>query len=438
MNNDSFATLSFLARRVDSAALLAAFCMAFLRPAPVEAGDGWNQWGGAERNFKADADHLAGKWPAEGPKKLWSRELGDGYASIISDGSTLYTMYSRRAKGEDGKHALEGEECVVALAADTGKTLWEHCYDAPWSKEMLREYGPGPHSTPLLVGHRLYTVGCTAKMHCLDKNTGKVLWHKDLIAEHGASAQEYGYGASPLAFKETVILPVGGDGKSVIALNQSDGSLAWKNQSFAATFSSPLLIDLDGETQLVMFTAAEVSGLDPSNGNLLWSVDHKTKYGANIATPVWCRGNILFISSAYGMGSRGIKLKRKDGKTTAKELWHNPKMKIHHGNAVAVGNYVYGSSGDFGPSFFAAIKATTGELAWRERGFAAATCVYGDRKMIILDEDGQLALASVSPKKLKIRSKFQLGDRRAWTVPTIVGHMLYVRDRKVIMALDLG
>jgi len=404
----------------------------------LRADPGWLAWGGANRDFKVNTDGLAARWPHDGPPRLWQRELGDGYSSIVVDGERLYTMYAVRAKNDDDQYVADGREVIVALDARTGKTVWEHSYDDHWPDDMDMVFGSGPHSTPLIVGERLFTIGCTVDVYGLDKNSGKVIWSKDLAAEIGASPIQRGYGASPLPYRDAIILPIGGEGKSIIALKQADGSLLWKNQSFGPTFASPLMIEVGGEKQLVTFTAAEVSGLNPDDGELLWSHAHPTQFGANISTPVWCGDGMLFISSAYGMGARGLKLSRADGKTTVEEQWFNPKMKIHHGNAVAVGGTVYGSSGDFGPSFFAAIDAQTGKLAWRERGIAKATCLHANNKLIILDEDGQLLLADPTPKKLEIRSKFQLCERNAWTVPTLVGHTLYVRDRKTITALDLG
>jgi hypothetical protein len=77
-------------------------------------------------------------------------------------------------------------------------------------------------------------------------------------------------------------------------------------------------------------------------------------------------------------------------------------------------------------------------VAWRERSFARASSLYADSKLILLDEDGSLILATVSPQNLKVIAKTQLLQHRAWTVPTLSGTRLYVRDRKTIMALDLG
>src|ERR1044071_544032 len=122
----------------------------FLFVVDARAQSDWLQWGGPSRNFTTNSKGLAASWPATGPKRLWSRPLGGGHSSILASGNTLYTMYSQ---GE--------QEIVISLAADTGKTIWEYKYDAPSPAGMNYEFGVGPHSTPLLVGDLLYTVGAT-------------------------------------------------------------------------------------------------------------------------------------------------------------------------------------------------------------------------------------------------------------------------------------
>ncbi len=398
----------------------------------------WLQWGGPSRDFKVDCDNLAKKWPKDGPPKIWEIELGDGYSAVSSDGKLLYAMTTKRKQLEEKKWDLEGQEAIVALDAATGKKRWEYTYDANWEKDMQMDFGLGPHSTPLVVGDRLFAVGCMCMLNCLDKNTGELIWSKDLRKEYEAGTLAFGYSASPLAYKDTIILPVGGEGKGVIALKQSDGTLIWKNQDSSGTHASPLLIDIDGEQQVVIFADSGASGLNPADGSLLWNAPHKTQWDANICTPVWCKDNILFVSSAYGNGARGMKISKEDGKWSAKELWYNAKMKIHHGNAVVIGDYVYGSSGDFGPAFFASVNIHTGEFGFKKRGITKATCVYGDKKLIVLDEDGRLNLARVSPKKMKILSKCEACTKIAWTVPTLVDGTLYVRDRKVLKAFDVS
>ena len=386
----------------------------------------WPQWGGPNRNFKPPADGLADSWPEAGPRQLWSRVLGEGHSSILVDRGRLYTMYSSGDR-----------EAVIAVDAATGKTVWEHVYDAP-RKGLELEYGNGPHSTPLIVGNLIFAVGVTGKMYALDKQSGSVVWSHDLWGEFKGKRDGRGYACSPIAYKSTVIVTVGGAGQYLMAFNQQNGGVAWKNQNFDPAPASPALISLGGQDQLVCFAAGEIVGVDPNNGNLLWSHPHKTEWGLNISMPVWGPDNIVFISSAYGSGSRGLQLARSGDRTTVSELWANNRMRVHIGTAVRVGDYVYGSSGDFGPAFLTAINVKTGKIAWQDRALARASFVYADGKFIIVDEDGTLALATALPSGLHIQSRVSLLKNKAWTAPTLAGTRLYVRDRRTMIALDLG
>ena len=386
----------------------------------------WAQWGGPHRDFKSDVTGLAASWPAGGPRTLWSRELGDGYSAIAVEGSTLYTMYR---VGE--------RDVVVALDAATGKTVWEYRYDAPFTKEYELEQGPGPRAMPLVAGNQVYAAGATGKFHCLDKRTGRVIWAHDLVQEFNGTVRVRGYSCNPLAYKNTVIMMVGGAGHAIVAFNQKDGAVAWKKQNYDNSYSSPLIIKVDGQDQLVALMYGEIIGLDPNNGDLLWSQPHPTESGVNVSMPVWGEDNLLFCSSGYDGGSRVLKLTRNGNRTAVEQVWASKLMRIHFGNAIRVGNYVYASSGDFGPAPFTAIDVRTGQVVWRNRGMARATALLTEGRFILLDEDGNLALATPTPEGLKINCKVDLLTSHAWTVPTLAGTTLYVRDRKTILALDL-
>jgi outer membrane protein assembly factor BamB len=374
---------------------------------------------------------LATTWPSGGPRKIWSRPLGEGYSSIVADSDGLYTLY--RA-GE--------EEVIVSLEAATGKTRWERRYPAPLQEHMdygtwLRQGGAGPYSTPLLLGRALYTVGTTGRFHALDRKTGEVLWQHDLDRKFGMTGYR-GYAPSPILYAGNILLPIGGEGQGVVAFDPSNGAVLWKNQDFRLAPASPILIELEGQDQLVVFTPGEVVGLDPRNGEALWSYPHETSYGLNISTPLWGPGNLLFTSSAYSGGSRVVRLSRADGKTTVEELWYSNRLRLHFGNAMRVGNLILGSSGDFGPAFFIAIDAETGVEVFRERTFARSQMVLAGSKLVILDEGGDLAIASVSAKGLEVHARTPLMTENAWTPPTLVGTRLYVRDRRNILAVELG
>lgn len=388
----------------------------------------WLQWGGPNRDFKASIQGLKDIWPAGSPKQLWSRTLGDGHSAILVDQNRLYTMYSSGDR-----------EVIISLDASTGRTLWEFPYDTPTKGLNLGE-GKGPHSTPLIVGNVIYAVGMKGTLHALDKSNGRMLWKHDLWTEYGGHLFERGYSPSPLAYKNTVIVPVGGKaGQCLMAFDQQSGTPVWKNLNFTPAPASPILINVGGQEQIIHFGTNEIYGADATNGSLLWSHPHKTDYGLNISTPIWdASDGLLFLSSAYGTGSRVLQLSRNGNQTGVKQLWANNRVRIHFGSAVRVGEVVYGSSGDFGPAFFTAVNVKDGKVLWQDRTLARASVLYAENKFILLDEDGVLAIASPGSNGLQIHAKASLMNNIAWTVPTPAGTRLYLRDRRTIKAVDLG
>jgi len=399
------------------------------------AGSDWMQWGGPTRDFMSQSKGLASSWPSGGPKKLWSRALGEGHSSILVEGNRLYTMY-RPAGATDGRRGQE--EVVAALDAVTGKTFWEFKYPAPTSGVDFSQ-GAGPHSTPLIVGDRLYTTSSRRELFALDKATGKLLWSHDFIKEYHAPEPGRGYSCSPLAYKDTLIVTVGGRDQAAAAFDQKTGAVVWKAGSAEPSPASPILIDVDGQPQLVVFGGDRIAGMNPSDGQTLWSHPHKTDWGLNISTPVWSPSDhLLFASAAYSSGSRALDLRHAGGKTTVAEKWFNNRMRVHIGTVIRLGDYAYGSSGDFGPAFLSAVDMKTGRIVWQDRSFSRAQLLYADGKVILLDEDGNLGLATVAPDGVKVLARASVLQNLAWTPPTLAGTTLYLRDRKTIAAYNLG
>lgn len=395
--------------------------------------DSWLQFGGPNRNFTVEASGLASSWPWSGPAKLWERALGEGHSSIVAEGGRLYTMYRPSASGGGRSQT----EAIVAIDAATGKTVWEHSYDAPTGGLNLSE-GAGPHSTPLIAGNRLFASSSRTQLFALDKQSGKVAWSNDLIKEFGAAQDDRGYSPSPLLYRDTVIVPAGGSGSSVVAFNQQTGALAWKGGNFSPAPGSPMLITIDGQEQLVVLGGAETVGMNPSTGAVLWSHPNKTEWGLNISMPVWIDGNRLFTSAAYNNGARLLKLAQAGGKTSVQELWFQNRMRVHIGSVIRIGDFAVGASGDFGPCPTVAIDLASGKILWQDRTFARSTFVYAGDKLIIMDEDGNLGLAAPTRTGLTVLAKASILTNRAWTTPTLVGTKLYVRDRAKMMALELG
>ena len=396
-----------------------------------EPPSGWHQLGGPTRNFQVDSAPLADTWPDGGPPTLWTRPLGEGYSSIVVDGDLLVTMYREQE-----------DEVIIGLDAASGATRWRHAYAAPLAHNgyvdiWLNASGPGPYSTPLLAYGGVFAVGIDGALHALEAETGLVRWSVNL-AERFELAEYNAFASSPLAFDGTVIVPLGGSGAGVVALHPASGAVVWRSAPFAVAPGSPVVITVEGRRQLVMVGQQELVGLDPADGRLLWRHPHENELGLNLSMPVWGADGRLFMSSAYGGGSRMLTLSVIDGRTTPEEEWSTNRMRVHFTNALRVGGMVLGSSGDFGPAFLTALDASTGEELWRDRSFARAHLVYADNKVILVDEDGELALASVTADGFDVHARHALLTENAWTPPTLVGSTLYVRDRKDILALDIG
>lgn len=412
-----------------------------VRQTRVGTDPGWPQWGGPDRDFKVEVTGLAESWPAGGPPRLWRRSLGEGHSSIVFRDGRLYTMYRPRPV-DLPPEKWAGEEVVIALDSGSGETLWEYRYP---SEPLDFQFGAGPHSTPLVEGGRLFTAGTNKQIHAFDAETGELLWNHDLVEEYGAPprlirpAVKAGYACSPLAYDGTVIVTAGGDGQSVMAFDQADGSLVWSSGDFFIAPSSPILVDVDGQEQLVVVGGRTVNGLDPRTGEILWSHPHDTEGDMNNTTPVWGDDNLLYVSSAYDGGSRALRLARRAGDTEVTELWFSREMQVMFGSTVRVDDTIYGSSGGFGPTFLTALDLAGGELLWRQRGFGRASLVHtGGDRVIVLDEDGDLALTRMSREGMEVLARAQVLETTSWTAPTVVGTTLYLRDRAVIQALALG
>jgi outer membrane protein assembly factor BamB len=385
----------------------------------------WTQWGGPNRDFQVPGTTLSPAWPAGGPEIVWERPLGIGHSAILVDGSRLYTMYGKGYR-----------ETVIALEADTGKTLWEHAYDVGYQPEY-DDY-KGPHATPLVVENRLFTIGIDFKLKAFDKSSGKVLWQRDLLAEYKPKRMQSGYAASPVVHENVLILPVGGKGQGAMGFDIADGRTLWQTGDFKVSHASPILIECDGEPWAILNLWGEIAALDPRDGRLLWRHALPQNYDNVAFTPIWLpETKRLLTTYPYGSspGFRSLAIGKTDGKVQITEQWHNRKFRPMHGNAVLVEETLYGTTG-WDPGFFTAVNVKEGKTQWKVR-LPKANLLHVNGLLLILDEDGTLTLAEPSSEAFKPLAKAEMLTYPAWTVPTLVDKRLYVRDFKKIMAIDL-
>lgn len=411
--------------------ILAVFLLGAGSEAPA-----WRQWGGPTRDFRAPAAALAATWPEAGPAELWSRPLGDGHSAILFEDGRLYTMYRpSRIPGDAPASRTTDLEAVICLDAATGETVWEHRYET--EIVALLQYGDGPRSTPLLVADRLFAIGRAGRLIALDKRDGSLVWSHELWSPpFDGNPLAHGYASSAIARGDTLIVPVGGASSSLVAFDQATGAVRWRLPGFDNSLSSPRIVEIAGRAQVLLFMREALLGVDPDSGELLWSWPHANQWGHNITMPS-VAGDVVFFSSPQA-GSRGLRLVPVGDGIEVEQVWSSRRIQFYHAATVQEGDWVYGTIGTTAPAFMTAVNIRTGEEAWRERSFAKANCVAAGGRLVVLDENGVLYLAEATPDALTVLARAQILKRHAWTVPTIVGSTLYARDRKRIVAVDLG
>jgi outer membrane protein assembly factor BamB len=222
--------------------------------------DDWPQWRGTHRTGISEETGLLKQWPKGGPKLLWERKnLGGGYSTPAVVGERLYLMANR-----------EGMEYAVALAVKDGSQVW-----ATEVGKVGRNQGPqypGTRSTPTVEGDRIYALGSDGDLACLEKDTGKAVWAKNLKKTFGGAPGAWAYSESVLIDGDKLICTPGGKKATMVALDKINGETIWEGaipKGDAAGYASPIAVEVGGIRQYVQFVGGGVIGVDAKTGKFL-------------------------------------------------------------------------------------------------------------------------------------------------------------------------
>jgi len=398
--------------------LTLALAAALLLLAAPAAAD-WPQILGPERAGVTAGDDLRRGWGDGGPRELWRRPMGSGFAAVAAVGDRLYTL---DAPGDT--------EDAVCLDAATGEELWR----TPLGDRFPSEFGDGPRATPTVVGDTVYAVTATVQLAALDAADGSVKWRRDLIEGFGVEQPRFGYSCSPLVDGDLLLLDVGGDeGRGVVAFDRRTGETRWTALEGPGGHSSPIAVELGGRRQYVFNRreGPEMVAVDPG-GEVLW---RHPSAPDTIMMPVFVPPDRFFISSA-AMGDGGIMVHvdAGDGDFTATEVWRQRRMRNHFNNPVLVGGHLYG----FDNATFRCVDAGSGELRWAVRGFGKGSVVAAGDLLYVLGDSGTLALVAATPEEYRELGRVQAMEGRSWTPPTLDGDRIYLRDHDEMVAYDVG
>ncbi len=382
----------------------------------------WPQWLGPERNGKSSETNLALPWPSSGPKILWRTPLGEGYSGISISGKRVFTMYD---KGD--------EEYLICLDLTSGKILWQLQTD----KRFVSNWGNGPRVTPTINDGIAYTVSGRSKLYAVNISDGSILWQQDLVNEFGGGAPNLGYSNSPLVDGSNLWVVAGGQNKNaIIALDKTTGKLRHSSQSDHNGYSSPIMTTIAGQPQLIFFTGSKISGVSPANGQVIWEYPWKTSSYENVATPVPVGGDRLFFSSAHAevSGSALLQISRDtEGSFSAEKLWGNNEMKNHFSTTILHDGYLYGTD----RSILKCIDVKTGKMQWQQRGYGEGTLMFADGYLLVMGTRGKLGIVKARPDRYEEVAVKDILDGKCYTVPSLAGGRLLLRDTREIICIDL-
>ena len=416
------------------------------KPLPIGAvTHDWVSFLGPTHNAVSTETKLQKKFPVGGPKLVWELIKGEGYTSPAIQGDKL--VYFDRH---------EDMLRVRCIHPETGAFHWVFRYATDYRDRY--GYSNGPRCSPLIDGDWVYTYGVKGKLHCLNLNTGKVRWMRDLNKDFNIKQAFFGVSATPLVEGDLLIINVGtpGDDACVVGINKNTGQTVWQaNDEWGASYASPTPGVIHGERRVFVFAGGEsrppVGGLlsvNPANGKVDFRVPWRSeKYeSVNAACPVVI-GNQVFISASYKTGGALIDIQPD---FSHKVAWTSDDLGTHWSTTVHDDGYLYGFDGRHEhTSSLVCLELATKKVMWREslewedeirRGgearkirmsTARGSLLKVDGHYLCLGEYGHLLWLDLTPKGVKILDRSWLFTaQQTWALPVLSRGLVYISQNE--------
>lgn len=359
-------------------------------------------------------------WPSVGLKPIWKQPAGGGYASFVIVRGRAFTIEQRGH-----------EEVAAAYDVASGRELWTNRWPAEFRESMG---GDGPRATPTWADGLVYVLGATGELRALDEAGGRPVWRRNILQDSGATNLPWGMAAAPLVVDDAlIVLPGGPNGQSVVAYDRRTGKRLWSSLGDQPAYSSPMLVTLNGVRQILVFSATRLMGLSVDRGDVLWEFPWVAFNGINAAQPLLIGNDRVFLSSGYGMGAAVIELSHGAKGFSVREVWRNNRMKNRFASSVLHEGIIYGLD----ESILAAVDAGSGELKWKGGRYGYGQLLLADGHLIVLTEDGALALVRARPDRHEELARFPVLEGKTWNVPAIAGGYLLVRNLAEMAGFDL-
>ena len=387
---------------------------------PAQAGPGdWPAFRGPARDNRVTGVKFSTDWSTP-PRELWHKRIGVGWSSYIAVGEHIFTQEQR-----------DQQELVTCSRAATGEEVWVNRAKTHFENDM----GAGPRATPAFDRGRLYTLGATGTLQCIDAATGKTVWTRDIKADAQTGVPGWGFASSPLVVGDKLIVFTdGGDGKSLIGYDLASGSPAWRAGRGGGGFCSPQLSVLWDTPQVVMASDAGLQSFVPETGKLLWERVVAKEMNPRCDQPLVADGNTVLLGSPAGTGARMFQIQKKDGAWTAEPTWTSKKFRPYFDDMVFHKGHCYGFDGDR----LCCVDAATGEMRWEGKRLGGQVLLLVDMEMLlVVSEKGEAILIPATPAGCKEIARFQALSGKTWNHPVIAHGKLFVRNAEEAACFEL-
>ncbi|MBL9189825.1 MAG: PQQ-like beta-propeller repeat protein [Opitutaceae bacterium] len=373
---------------------------------PSHAAD-WPHWRGPARNGISNETGWLDQWPAGGPVIAWRAQVGLGPSSFVVADSRAFTM----------GHA-DGHDTVFCFEAATGKVIWKHRYPAELGDKFFEG---GTTGTPTVDGDRLYVLSRWGDAFCFEAASGRIVWSVNVRKETGIRVPDWGFTGAPLVLEGRVILNVGEAG---VALDKSTGKILWQSADKNAGYSTPIPVELQGRTLVLLGSSQSYLAVNPSDGKEAWRVRWVTEYGVNAADPIVSDGR-LFVSSGYAKGAALFAL----GGSEPEELWRIRSFRTQLNAAVLHEGHLYGVDGDTTSiGSLKCLEFATGTEKWAHKEFRTGAVSMAAGRLIAISGTGTLMIAPASPTAFTPTATAKVLEGKCWTAPVLANGLIYCRN----------
>ena len=407
----------------------------------------WPCFLGPDRNGKSLETGINVDWNNHPPKMLWHHKLGTGYAApTVVKGRLL--LYHRIPKPENAAQFVERLSC---LNSETGESIW--AVDFPTDYKDLNGYGDGPRCTPVVEEDRVFLVSPAGVIRCLQLVDGSTIWELDLVESFDCDLPVYGMGASPVLFRNLILVTVGASkgnkqSSTIVALDKTNGVFQFGVGDHPASYATPVVVNQFDRSWCFVFSQDGLFSFNPDDPE----VDFEFPWRANIAGGVNAAGPVVdkdqvFISESYRLGGAMLRFGQKD----APPIWQDSKrvrkksMACHWNTPILENGLLFGCSGRHrNAGKLKCVDWVTGQTRWENQLDGRSSMTYIEQHFLNLSESGLLTLFKATASGYVEAGRIDQTNSKvvpsypAWSAPVVAKRIMYLRGKHELIAYDLA